>query len=71
MLFWPRPSQRLSSVDFMGFTAKGGGRRKEDGEGWWDLVVRAKQVQHNTVKPIPAPLFPDERGPDLAASGAL
>lgn len=31
--------------------------------------VRAKQVQHNTVKPIPALLFPDERG--LTWQGAL
>lgn len=23
MLFWPRPSERLSSVDFTGFTARG------------------------------------------------
>lgn len=23
MLFWPRPSERLSLVDFMGFTARG------------------------------------------------
>lgn len=31
--------------------------------------ARAKQVQHNTVKPIPVPLFPDERG--LTWQGAL
>lgn len=27
-----------------------------------DLVGGAKQVQHNTVQPIPAPPLPDERG---------
>lgn len=68
MLFWPRPSERLSSVDFTGFTVRGlgegrsalsGGRMAGEAGG---SGARAKQVQHNTVKPIPAPLFPDERG---------
>lgn len=30
MLFWPRPSERLSLVDFAGFTARGP-RRREGG----------------------------------------
>lgn len=68
MLFWPRPSERLSSVDFTGFTVQGlgegrsalcGSRMAGEAGG---SGARAKQVQHNTVKPIPAPLFPDERG---------
>lgn len=68
MLFWPRPSEWLSLVDFTGFTARElgeggnalcGGRMAGEAEGY---AVRAKQVQHNTVKPIPAPLFPHERG---------
>lgn len=68
MLFWPRPSEQLSLVDFMGFAVQGlgeegsgicGGRMAGEAEGYG---VRVKQVQHNTVKPIPGPLFPDERG---------
>lgn len=68
MLFWPRPSEQLSLVDFVGFTARGGGSPRGDVlcAEWRaeqrDMVGGAKQVQHNTVKPIPAPLLPDERG---------
>lgn len=73
MLFWPRPSERLSLVDFVGFTARGlaegrGGsarrRRRRSGTQstgiWVEGRSRCSTIRSN---PFQLPLLPNEPGP--------